>query len=140
MLTLKRLLSLAICAAIFISAIAACGEKIDDADRDTETAAAEVTAETTTVYRDENIPADLDLGGETINIWYFTQCSSSTESFIDMKGEHGSRRRRLLWNLSAEEQLNVKLNFYDCGFDAVMTEPKCASSSCPIQPITTYTT
>jgi hypothetical protein len=124
MLTLKRLLSLAICAAIFISAIAACGEKIDDADRDTETAAAEVTAETTTVYRDENIPADLDLGGETINIWYFTQCSSSTESFIDMKGEQSGEvvDDALYWrNLSVEEQLNVKLNFYDCGFDAVMT-------------------
>lgn len=120
MLSLKRLTALAICGLMLISAMAACGggDKPADGGPDTVTTAGDIAAETTTVFRNENIPADLDLGGETINVWYFTKNSDVSESFIDMKGEQsGDVVDDALYerNMSVEEQLNMKFNFVDTG-------------------------
>ena len=33
------------------------------------------------------LPEDLDLGGETINVWYFTKNSDAAERFLDLVGD-----------------------------------------------------
>ena len=64
------------------------------------------------------LPADLDLGGETINVWYFTKNSDAAERFLDLVGDpEGDIVEASLYerNMAVEEQLNMTFNYVDTG-------------------------
>ncbi|MBQ8578736.1 MAG: hypothetical protein IJ449_12345 [Clostridia bacterium] len=99
----------------------ACGDSGDSGTKDTTPA---VTTEAVTETETEdpripsNLPEDLDLGGETINVWYFTKNSDAAERFLDLVGDpEGDIVEVALYerNLAIEEQLNMKFNYVDTG-------------------------
>ena len=64
------------------------------------------------------LPEDLDLGGETINVWYFTKNSDAAERFLDLVGDpEGDIVEVSLYerNMAVEEQLNMNFNYQDTG-------------------------
>ena len=120
MLSFKRLTALAVCGLMLISAMAACGggDKTADGGPDTVTAAGDTAAETTTVFRNENIPADLDLGGETIKTSGISPKTATSRILYRHEGRtvgRSSTTRFTRRNMSVEEQLNMKFNFVDTG-------------------------
>ena len=103
------------------SIMTACGDA--SSNTPVETAGkADTTPVTEVVTEDPRIPsilpADLDLGGETINVWYFTKNSDAAERFLDLNGDpEGDIVEAAMYdrNVAVEEQLNMKFNYVDPG-------------------------
>lgn len=102
------------------SVLTACGDA--PAEKQPETTAADLTAQTEAVTTDNRIPStlpqDLDLAGETINVWYFTKNSDAAERFLDLVGDpEGDIVEVSLYerNMAVEEQLNMTFNYVDPG-------------------------
>lgn len=102
------------------AAFTACGDAGTDdkpAENTASDTAGDETAEvTTTEAVDENIPADLDFGGETINFWYSTVSGSASESYYDMAGDQeGDIVDDAIYkrNIAVEKQLNLTLNLFN---------------------------
>ena len=98
--------------------IASCSNAAD------ETTVTETSTESNQADSTENddsdmksgVPDDLDLGGETINIWYTTAPYSEVETFIDLAGElTGETLDDAIFNANrtVEERLNCTLNYFD---------------------------
>ena len=103
------------------SIVTACGDAADTKAPVT-TAAEDSAPVTEAVTEDPRIPsalpADLDLGGETINVWYFTKNSDAAERFLDLVGDpEGDIVEASLYerNMAVEEQLNMTFNYVDTG-------------------------
>lgn len=112
-----RTLSL-ILAGLLTLSLAACGEAAPDSD---DTTAKEGGSDTTAAETGETsgVPADLDLNGEVISIWYTTTSVSVAETFVDLNTEQtGDILDDAIYNLNrtVEERLNCELSFYksDC--------------------------
>ena len=72
--------------------------------------------ETTSPLETSGVPRDLNLNGETINIWYTTSPYSTVETFPDLAGElTGETLDDTTYNTNraVEDRLNCTLNFYD---------------------------
>ena len=116
---LSLILALLMLSALFI--ISSCSD--DSGGSATETTTGNknddsVTEETEETVIQSSLPADLDFGGMEITMWYFTVNSDSSERFLDLKGElTGDIIDEVLYNrnLAVEEQLNIKINYYDQG-------------------------
>ena len=103
------------------SIVTACGD-VADTKAPVTTAAEDSAPVTEAVTEDPRIPsalpADLDLGGETINVWYFTKNSDAAERFLDLVGDpEGDIVETSLYerNMAVEEQLNMTFNYVDTG-------------------------
>ena len=112
-----RTLSL-ILAGLLTLSLAACGEAVPISD---DTTAKEGGSDTTAAETGETsgVPADLDLNGEVISIWYTTTSVSVAETFVDLNTEQtGDILDDAIYNLNrtVEERLNCELSFYksDC--------------------------
>ncbi len=100
--------------------LSACGDAADV--KQPETTAPDASAPVEEVTEDDRIPStlpkDLDLGGETINVWYFTKNSDAAERFLDLVGDpEGDIVEESLYqrNMAVEEQLNMTFNYVDTG-------------------------
>jgi len=114
----KNITALLLCA-IMLSCFASCGNS-DGSPSVTDAAetSAQTTEETTEAGPALELPADLDFGGEAVNIWYFTKNSDVSETFIDIAGElNGDVVDESLYyrNIKVEEALNIDLVFTDTG-------------------------
>jgi hypothetical protein len=101
---------------VFVS----CANSTDNVADVTTAGSTETTAETTAEDTEirSSLPANLDFGGEEINVWYFTKNSDTSESFLNIKGElTGDIIDNVLYerNVAIEEQLKVKMNYIDVG-------------------------
>lgn len=111
-----RLASLLILAAMAVS----CGDSTPTETPDTASAdTAAVTESVTESLRGDRIasslPEDMDLGGEAVRIWYFTQAGSSIEKCVNIAGDaEGDIVDVAMYdtNRQIEEDLNVTLDFY----------------------------
>ena len=92
--------------------LASCGstdsgdEVTTDSQTGEDTSTSEIPTETS------GVPDDLDLEGETINIWYTTESVSVAETYVDIAGElTGDIMDDTIYNLnrSVEEKLNCTL-------------------------------
>ncbi len=107
-----------------IAVMTACGDASQDAGKTTDAVStAPVAAETETADNrlPSTLPSDLDLGGETINVWYFTKNSDAAERFLDLCGDaEGDIVEVALYdrNVAIEEQLNMKFNYVDPGVES----------------------
>lgn len=84
----------------------------------TTTAQNDVETEVSDTKIPSSLPQGLDFGGTEITVWYFTVNSDASERFLDLKGElTGDIIDEVLYerNLAVEEQLNIKINYYDQG-------------------------
>ena len=118
-----RSASMLFAALLLASACASCGEAQAQTPADTSS-----QNETAPVFTEEtetsipklpsSVPETLDLGGETINTWYFTKNSDAAEHFVDLMGDpEGDIVDNVLYerNLFIEETLNVHMNYVDTG-------------------------
>ena len=99
-----------------LCALVSCGADADITAADTTGAAVE--AEETTAVTEPEItsgnPADLDLGGETIHLWYTT----GWPSYTDIAGEQSGEvldDAVFAQNLAVQEKLNCVIDFQDPG-------------------------
>ncbi len=123
-MTLKNKNALALTALLAaVAVMTACG----DASTDDGTVTTEPTTSTVTETETEDdrlpstLPSDLDLGGEQINVWYFTKNSDAAERFLDLWGDaEGDIVEVSLHdrNVAIEEQLNMKFNYVDPGVES----------------------
>lgn len=104
------------------AAAVSCGDADGANNTVTTTDAVDASAVTEAVTEDPRIPSslptDLDLGGETINVWYFTKNSDAAERFLDLVGDpEGDIVEEALYerNMAVEEQLNMTFNYVDTG-------------------------
>ena len=114
----KRVTALLLSALLAALPLASCGstdsgdEVTTDSQTGEDTSTSEIPTETS------GVPDDLDLEGETINIWYTTESVSVAETYVDIAGElTGDIMDDTIYNLnrSVEEKLNCTLNFYNSG-------------------------
>ncbi|MHC1696314.1 MAG: hypothetical protein AB9835_13810 [Eubacteriales bacterium] len=114
-----RVLPLLLSLLIMLPLIFSCSQSTEQGGKETTTTAQETLQLTTEDPGPQSsLPADLDFGGETINIWYFTKNSDVSESFVDLQGDiEGDVVDSAIYkrNRDIEEQLNIKLNFIDSG-------------------------
>lgn len=105
------LLSALLAALPLVSCGSESGDETTSVSQDSEeTTTSAVPTETS------GVPADLDLGGETINIWYTTESTSVAETYVDLAGElTGDILDDTIYNMNAtvEDKLNCTLNFYN---------------------------
>lgn len=80
---MKRKLSLILVALLAVSAIG-CGETEIESDETTISTDSSAVEET---EAKSGVPDNLDLGEETITIWYTTKAASISESLIDLNPE-----------------------------------------------------
>lgn len=119
---MKKALSLVLILVMFASIfiVSSCSDDNEGSNAETTTTAKQ--EDVTTISEDTRIPSslpsDLDFGGLEITVWYFTENSDASERFLDLKGElTGDIIDEVLYNrnLAIEEQLNIKINYYDQG-------------------------
>lgn len=109
---MKRKLSLILVALLAVSAIG-CGETEIESDETTISTDSSVAEET---EAKSGVPDDLDLGEETITIWYTTKSASISESLIDLNPElTGEVLDDAIFNMNkaVETKLNCTLDFYN---------------------------
>lgn len=111
----KRVTALLLSALLAALPLVSCGSESGDET----TSVSQDSEETTTSAvptETSGVPADLDLGGETINIWYTTESTSVAETYVDLAGElTGDILDDTIYNMNAtvEDKLNCTLNFYN---------------------------
>ena len=105
------LLSALLAALPLVSCGSESGDETTSVSQDSEeTTTSAVPTETS------GVPADLDLGGETINIWYTTESTSVAETYVDLAGElTGDILVDTIYHMNptVEDKLNCTLNFYN---------------------------
>lgn len=114
----KKTAAIFLTAAMLISLLASCGGTSGKDDVQTTIAQLTEAEETTGTDLTHDLPDDLKLNGETINIWYFTKNSDVSEKFLDIQGElNGDIVDEALYyrNLRVEERLGCDLVFTDTG-------------------------
>ncbi|NLE12765.1 MAG: hypothetical protein GX628_03690 [Clostridiales bacterium] len=114
----KKIAAVMLTAAMLISLLASCGGNSGKDDVQTTIAQLTEAEETTGTDLTHDLPDDLKLNGETINIWYFTKNSDVSEKFLDIQGElNGDIVDEALYyrNLRVEERLGCDLVFTDTG-------------------------
>lgn len=110
-----RITALLLSALLAALPLVSCGSE----NGDETTSVSQGSEETTTSVvptETSGVPADLDLGGETINIWYTTESTSVAETYVDLAGElTGDILDDTIYNMNAtvEDKLNCTLNFYN---------------------------
>lgn len=110
---MKKTVSILLLTSLLLSA-ASCGEDTSNFPETSDTSPTSVSENETN--ESSGVPKDLDLGGETINIWYTTSPYSTVETFPDIAGElTGETLSDLTYNTNrkVEEKLGCTLNFYD---------------------------
>jgi hypothetical protein len=112
----KRLFSLILAAIIASMPLVACGSD-NGTPQESDTSSSGNTNDTATADTEKSgVPSDLNLKGETINIWYTTKATSVAETFVDIAGElTGDILDDAIYNMNkaVEDKLNVILNFYN---------------------------
>lgn len=92
-----------------------------DEPSDDDTAGGDTTVGDTTAApagEASGIPADLDLEGEVINIWYTTNASAASETFVDLDPEQtGDILDDAIFeaNVAVEEKLKCTLEYFNSG-------------------------
>ena len=115
-----RITALLLSAIIASLPLVSCGAENTDSNETTNGSSDDstVTTETDVPAETSGVPDDLDLGGETINIWYTTESVSVAETYVDIAGElTGDILDDTIYNVnrSVEDKLNCTLNFYNSG-------------------------
>ena len=112
---MKKPCTTALAMLLCLGALVSCVSE-DSTPAITDTTAADTTV--TTVETEPTVtsgnPADLDLGGETINMWYTT----GWDSYTDIAGEQSGEvldDAVYAQNLAVQEKLNCVINFQDPG-------------------------
>lgn len=118
----KCISAAALAVLLLTASLASCGDSENQPINSTQSAVTgDITAEATT---DDGrlpsaLPADLDFGGEVLNIWHFTTWDDPTaERGISISGNpEGDVVDAAIYdrNVTVEEQLHVDLNFVDTG-------------------------
>ncbi len=107
-----------------VAVMTACGDASTDQGKTTDavtTTPSVIETETMDDRLPSTLPSDLDLGGETINVWYFTKNSDAAERFLDLQGDaEGDIVEVALYdrNVAIEEQLNITFNYVDPGIES----------------------
>ncbi|MBQ2708642.1 MAG: hypothetical protein IJF67_10280 [Clostridia bacterium] len=109
---MKKFTTIAILTAMLASLAACGGESAGSAGGDT-TAAATDAPETTSRFVADDLPDDLDFGGETVT-WYVGDYNNAYWDDMYAETENGSRVNDAVFHTrqAVEERLNVKLDFY----------------------------
>ncbi len=122
-MTKNRRTALCLAALLLTVSAVSCGDASEDTSKSTETHNTEAVTETVT--EESRIPSslspDLNLNGETINVWYFTKNSDAAERFYDLVGDpEGDIIEVALYerNMAIEEQLNMSFNYVDPGVES----------------------
>ena len=114
----KRVTALLLSALLAALPLVSCGSTGSGNEVTTDSQTGEATTTSEVPAETSGVPADLDLEGETINIWYTTESVSVAETYVDIAGElTGDIMDDTIYNLnrSVEEKLNCTLNFYNSG-------------------------
>ncbi|MCL2517278.1 MAG: hypothetical protein FWF15_01825 [Oscillospiraceae bacterium] len=103
---------------LLVMILAACASNTAEVDKNItdDYVSTDTTADDTRIQ--SSLPKNLNFNGTEINMWYFTKAVVDSERFLYLPGDlTGDIVDEALYsmNLAVEEQLNVKLNYYDNG-------------------------
>ena len=116
---MKRNIALLVLLALLVPAVlTACSDEPADSAADTTAAEVNETTENVTTGASSGVPDDLDLGCESVSIWYTTTAASVAETFVSLDPEQtGEILDDAIYNanIATEEKLNVTLDFYNSG-------------------------
>lgn len=113
-----RVTALLLSALLAALPLVSCGstDSGNEVTTDSQTGEATTTSEIPT--ETSGVPDDLDLEGETINIWYTTESVSVAETYVDLDPEQTGDLlddATFALNRTVEENLNCTLDFYNSG-------------------------
>jgi len=116
---MKRNIALLVLLALLVPAVlTVCSDEPADSAADTTAAEVNETTSEVTTGASSGVPDDLDLGGESVSIWYTTTAASVAETFVSLDPEQtGEILDDAIYNanIATEEKLNVTLDFYNSG-------------------------